>query len=990
MKRRNHPYIQCLLVIISTWCGLETAIGQNPEAPKLKPSFLTESHSFWADSVMEFMPLNRQIAQLLMPPVYSQEDTTGWSQAESWAETFGIGGVICMQGHPAGQVERIRRLQAKAQVPLLVSIDGEWGLGMRLDSTRSWPRALTFGAARNVELTETFGKEVGKMLQSVGVHVNFAPVVDVNSNPSNPVIGSRSFGEDVSWVSQLGAAYARGLQASGVLATAKHFPGHGDTDSDSHLTLPSVLHDTTRLRAVELAPFQFLKESGVGAMMSTHLYVPSLDATDGRPSTLSPYIIDTLLRKEIGFQGLVFTDAMTMKGFTDFAQTDQPYLDALVAGNDVLLFPGEPGAVIREIQNGIATGVIDSLFIAAKCKRVLQAKSWCKVWQIPQGYQDTPEAEQNHLDILASALTVVKNKGRGLPLSADVRSIQSIMIGWETAPSGIFQAQLERTMGTAVSIVNEILNPTEFARAAKSKFRNAMAARPDWLFIHIGGTSHRIGKGYGVSEEEVEWLEWCAAQAESQPTRLGVILYGSPYILDRLTSTAALADALIIAYQDDARTQRVVADALSGSGPANGYLPVSAGTFELGTGIPWSGRERLGYAPVSFSGSAVLDSLAINAIAAGATPGCRLVVAHRGKIIHDGSYGTTDGQTPVHPHTLYDLASITKVAASVLALMHLEEAQQLSRKSTLENLLPELSGTELGTRSIEDILAHRAGLQAWIPFYLEALEDSTAFVEQTDSAHPLPLSAGCSMRLGWQDSIWQKIISAPLDPVGTHRYSDLGYYMLQRAIERITASSLDHLTDSLFYSPMGWKSLGYHPLNHHSLENIAPTEHDELFRKALVHGTVHDPGAAMLGGVAGHAGLFGDAYDVSRLMYMLRLGGYYGRHALFKAQTIQNWTQRVDEDTKHRKACGFDRPDAEPDAGPTCDEATWSSFGHSGFTGTLAWADPDADVVFVFLSNRVFPSAENRQLIELNVRTEMQHVVYKHLGISSRFELNPS
>ena len=958
---------------------------ENLESSAKLPPFLTEVHEAWADSVMEQMSLRAQMAQLLMPPVYSHADTTGWSEAEKWVTEFGIGGVICMQGTPAGQIQRLRRLQERSAVPLLVSTDGEWGLGMRLDSTRSWPRALTLGGSRDLDLTRSFGQEVGAMLRSAGVHVNFAPVVDVNSNAKNPVIGSRSFGEDPEWVGRLGTAYALGMQDAGVLATAKHFPGHGDSDSDSHLTLPSILHDTVRLNKIELAPFRQLTNAGVGAMMAAHLYIPALDSTLGQPSTLSPRIIDTLLRQDIGFQGLVFTDAMTMKGFTSFATTSSPHADALLAGNDILLFPGDPQRVLAELQQAINDGRIDSLFIAEKCKRVLQAKSWCRVDEKPTGYVDTPEAEINHRSILSSSLTAVKNVENGLPFKAGIQSLSSLFIGWDGHPDATFNAVIENIMGTSMDISSQAVSAGRFISEGAAIFRSLIAPKPQWMAIHIGGTSHSASKQHGINNDVIRQLERCAARASEAHIPLVVIVYGSPYLLERLETVAALSDALIVAYQDDYRTIEQVAEALTGAGAAGGVLPVSSGVFPAGTGHPWMGRQRLSFSPVDFNRKALLDSVVLNAIEGGAMPGCRLVVAHKGKVIHDGAYGTIDGTEPVTKATVYDLASITKIAATTLALMHLEEQGLFDRSKPLSHYLPELDTLPIGDRLIEDILSHRSGLKAWIPFYLYALEDSTAFSPAATAEHSVFLSEQCFMRPAWQDSVWRRVTEEPLDPVGTHRYSDMGYYALARIIEKLTDAPVDRWLQTTFYGPLGLSSMGYHPLSRSPLNLIAPTELDTVFRKTTVHGHVHDPGAAMLGEVAGHAGLFSNAYDLARLMYCFRMGGIYGRSELLRSETVHQWTSRFADDPKYRKALGFDRPDSESGEGPTCDQASWSSFGHSGFTGTLAWADPDHDLVFVFLSNRIHPDAENRKLIQWNVRTELQQIVYQSFGISDRF-----
>tara|TARA_B110000503_G_scaffold120877_1_gene183930 strand:- start:5818 stop:8784 length:2967 start_codon:yes stop_codon:yes gene_type:complete len=977
---------------VFSWALLVTSLAYGQvdsyETQDQLPPFLTEEHATWADSVMVTLSLRAQMAQLLMPPVYAYTDTSDWAEVELWAEEYGIGGVICMQGNPSSQVNRLRRLQDHSEVPLLVSTDGEWGLGMRLDSTRSWPRALTLGATRDVDLTRSFGQEVGHMLRSVGVHVNFAPVVDVNSNANNPVIGSRSFGEDPHWVGQLGTAYALGMQDAGVLATAKHFPGHGDSDSDSHLTLPSILHDTERLDSMELAPFRTLTDAGVGAMMAAHLYIPALDSTPGLPSTLSPRIIDTLLRQKIGFQGLVFTDAMTMKGFASFATTATPHVDALLAGNDILLFPGHPLTVLTELEKAVSEGRIDSLFIAAKCKRVLQAKSWCRVDETPSGYGFSPDAERNHRAILSSSITAVKNKGNALPFGSHVHSLSSLFIGWKKSPEVPFNATVQGIMGPHVNLTSNALNAGRFISEGAAVFRSLLAPKPDCIALHVGGTSNSVSKQYGVSDDLIRQLERCAAQAMEAEVPLAVIVYGSPYLLERLEITAALSTATIVAYQDDQRTVEQVAKALTGAGSAGGKLPVSSGVFQAGTGLPWMGRQRLGFSPVPFEHKNQLDSIVQSAIADGAMPGCRLVVAHAGQIIHDGAYGTLDGSEPVTTASVYDLASITKIAATSLALMRLEEQGLFDRTQPLNHYLPELAELPIGNRRIDDILAHRSGLKAWIPFYLYALEDSTAFSPVQSSDHVVSMSENCFMRVAWQDSIWKRITEEPLDPLGTHRYSDMGYYALARIIENLTNTPLDEWLQSTVYDPMGWSSMGFHPLTRIPLQQIAPTEVDTVFRKTTVHGHVHDPGAAMLGGVAGHAGLFSNAYDLTRLMYCLRMGGIYGRTALLEAKTIHDWTRQFEQDPRYRKAQGFDRPDGESGEGPTCDQASWSSFGHSGFTGTLAWADPDHDLVFVFLSNRTYPDAENRKLIHNNVRTELQRVVYESLGIPSRFERN--
>ena len=938
------------------------------------------------DSVMQILTLDRQIAQLLMPPVYSKPDQAGWEEAEKWARDYCIGGVICMQGGPMLQQERIARLQAVSSLPLWTSSDAEWGLGMRLDSTRSWPRAMTFGAADDEELTRDIAREMARELRSVGIHVNFAPVVDVNSNPDNPVIGNRSFGESTDLVSRLGIAMALGLQDEGVLATAKHFPGHGDTDADSHLTLPTIAHTRARLDSMELVPFRALAEAGIGAMMAAHLNIPALDSTPGQPSTLSPAIVDTLLRQDIGFDGIVFTDAMTMKGFEDFAATQTPHADALLAGNDVLLFPGPPADVIAEIRQAITDGKLDSAFIAGKCRRVLEAKQrWMSGPSVDAVAPDPNRAEMLHRKLVEQALTVVSNRDRALPFRADVRRIAVAHLQTDQRDDW-FAANLGRILGTGVAVEPVFIPRETLATNGHIWLKEIEQNPPDWVVLNVRDLNSRASRGFGLDEETTAWMEMVAAQFESSPTRVAVVVNGSPYLLNSLEQLSVLADATIVAYQDDRITEEAVSGALAGAGPAMGHLPVGAGGFLVGHGKPMLGRERLGFSPVLWSGSTRIDSVVQIALDKGAMPGCRIVVAHEGTVLHNRAYGTTDGKQEVDEGTVYDLASITKVFASTLSLMWLEERGFINRDERLQKYLPELEGTSLGSRTIAQVLSHTAGLTPWIPFYAEAVEQPGVLAEARGPLHNVEVAEGLWMLDSYRDTIWSRIVAAEVKPVGQERYSDLGYYAMKRIIEELTSSPLEQFVEEQFYRPMGLSSMGYQPLERHEKSRIAPTENDQIFRRQVVHGRVHDPGAAMLGGVGGHAGLFADAMDCARLMQMMLNGGMYGRYPAFRAATIKAWTSRVSDRPGCRKGCGWDKPADEPAVGSCCDEAGWGSFGHSGFTGTLVWGDPDADLVYVFLSNRVFPDAENWKLVKLNTRTEVQRVIYESLGIPGRFD----
>jgi beta-glucosidase-like glycosyl hydrolase/CubicO group peptidase (beta-lactamase class C family) len=945
---------------------------QVPERPPVgvEPVYRTPEAVGWADSVLRTLPLDRQIAQLLMPPVYAKPGRENWSEAEAWVRDYGVGGFICMQGGPELQRERISRLRAETDLPLWFSSDAEWGLGMRLDSTRSWPRALTLGATRDTALIRRWGSAVAASLRATGVHINFAPVVDVNSNPANPVIGNRSFGESVEWAGMLGTAYALGLQDGGVLATAKHFPGHGDTDSDSHYTLPTVAHDPLRLDSIELAPFRDLAAAGVGAMMVAHLNIPAFESREGIPSTLSSAIVDSLLRGIIGFRGLAFTDALTMKGFADFAATETPHADALIAGNDVLVFPGKPAEAIAEVKAAITAGRLDSAAVAEKCRRVLEAKFWLRASDpVPaRGTPfDFPGEETLHRDLLAAALTVVRNTDNLLPLGPSTSRVFSVQTGTGAAPEA-FDAPLKKIVG-AKPAVRSVASPTALP---------ADCGKGDLVLFHLRGTNSKPGQGFGVSDETLGGVLKAARAQRSRGARVGLVVYGSPYLLARCGRPDDW-DVLLVAYQDDERTQAVVAEAVAGAGRAAGRLPVSSGPYRAGEGTTLEGGERLGWLPEPWSGAGRVADLVHGAIAAGAMPGCRVVVAHKGRIVLDGAYGTLDGKAPVTEETVYDLASITKIASTTLALMKLEESGALHRSNRLATLLPEIAQSELGTRTLQDLLAHQSGLPPFLPFAADAERVPGAFSPVRDAAHPRQVAEGIYAAATWQDSVIRRIAATPISPVGTLKYSDLGYYLMQRIVEERTQTSLDATLQASVYDPLGLPTMGYRPLERFASARIAPTEDEQTFRKQLLRGHVHDPGAALIGGVAGHAGLFSDAVDLARLMTMLCNGGQYAGVQVFAPETVAAWTAPVKEFPANRKASGFDRPTAPGVEGPTCPQASPRTFGHQGFTGTCAWADPEHDLVFVFLSNRVYPDASNRKLAELNVRTEVQRIVYETL-----------
>ena len=879
----------------------------------------------------------------------------------------------------------------------MVASDAEWGLGMRLDSTRSFPRAMTLGATQNPELVRLFGQVVGQSLRSTGVHVNFAPVVDVNSNPLNPVIGSRSFGESVHWVSALGQAYADGLQDVHVMATAKHFPGHGDSDSDSHKTLPTISHNRGRLDSIELAPFKHAFDHGMAGVMVAHLDIPSLDSTVAQPSTLSPLIVDSLLRDEMGFEGLAFTDAMSMKGFADFVGDRPRIRDALLAGNDVLLFPGNPELAIQETMTALGNGSLDSSAVTEKCRRVLLAKLWCRSHDsIPALGQpwEPKHAEAIHRALLAQSLTALPGTDT-LPMAPLVQghgTLTMLDLANKSSSCAPLEAQLRAHLASDWTIHRHVLGK-DAAGLTQEEVRAAVQSS-DHVLITATEMSHRPSRNFGLDTTGVQRVVRALDTWNIASERVTVVWMGNPYALKDLMPMASRSSTVLVAYQDDFRTCEAVADALTGIEAIQGRLPVSptAGPWIAGDGLNWAGNQRLGRLVEGRLSdwqrpSVRVDSILEIALDEGAMPGARVVVAHQGHVVLDKAVGTLDGTAPVSVESVYDLASITKVVATANALMRLSVDGGLDLDWPMSRLLTGLDTLELGSRTVRELVTHQAGLESWIPFYRRALADSSGvFGSVATDGCDTEIVPNLYLEEVYQDSIWHMILASEVEPAGEYKYSDLGFYLWRQVLEDV-GMDIESWMQANVTEPMGWSSMGYTPLERGiDPVRIAPSEVDDTFRKGVVRGTVHDPGAAMMEGIGCHAGVFSNAYDLAELGETWLRGGTLKGVELVPSDVLTTWTGRGFPEGENRRGCVFDKPALEPDSGPTCDLASWDSFGHTGFTGTLLWVDPLYDLVYVFLSNRTFPDQANTKLLKLDTRTEIQRVVLEHLGAASRFD----
>lgn len=948
----------------------------------LPPPFLIHnSHN--TDSLLSSMSLDEKIGQLFMVAAYSNRGAKHQKEITSLIKNQHIGGLIFMQGGPVRQANLTNQYQSISKTPLLIAMDAEWGLSMRLDSTIRYHREMSLGASRDEELVYEYGEEMARQLKRMGVHVSFSPVVDVNNNAKNPVIGSRSFGENRQLVARLGAAYMRGLQNQHVLANAKHFPGHGDTDVDSHKGLPIIPHPRNRIDSIELYPFRQLIAQGLGSMMIAHLKVPSLDSNT---TTLSHEVVTRLLREELAFDGLIFTDALNMNGVASFYEPGEVDLKALLAGNDILLFPGDVPKASALIKTAIEKGVLTETELDQHVLRILKAKAWTGALDfeevVTKGlYEDLNNelAQGVHQKVIEQSMTVLKNDDLIPIQQLDEKKIAVLNVCDQKEKALAFESSAK------VHAQLDYFTVVRKADFETTKNLSAKLGKYDLVVINFMNTSNSAYRNYGVSEQAMR-----LANEIKEQTKVILNIFANPYVLKNLEGVENM-DALVIGYHDDEATIKTCAQMLFGAAGANGRLPVTVNKyFQYGAGNPPKRLTRLRSVSPEMIGWKTEDLLKIDSIAeagieAQAYPGCRVLVIKDRNILWDKSYGylTYENKEAVNSETVYDIASITKIVASTAAMMRLQDEGKVDVDYWLCDYLDLPDTTEHFHIKIKDMLSHVARLKSWIPFYMETLDKGRLkpelYRKKAEPGFQTQVAENLFIQDAYAQSMYQEILASGLRTREGYKYSDLGYYYIKSIVEKVSGCSLDHYVDSVFYTPMGLSSMGYHPLERMDQSIIAPTEFDMLFRGQLVQGHVHDPGAAMMGGVGGHAGIFSTAFDLAAMMQMFMDGGMYGGQRYLSESVLELFTtcHYCDEDV--RRGIGFDKPALEKGTGPTCPEASELSFGHTGFTGTMAWADPKEGLVYVFLSNRVYPNAENRKLLNMDIRTNIQAVIYEAL-----------
>lgn len=959
----------------------------------------------WVDSVLLQLSLKERIGQLFIYTIAPQQNKANRELLRKVVKDYKVGGLLFSGGLMQNQVTLTNEAQQMADIPLMITFDGEWGLSMRLRGTPGFPRNMVLGCIQDDSLIYEYGREMARQCHEIGVQVNFAPVADVNINPKNPVINTRSFGESPVNVANKVIAYSKGLEEGGVLSVSKHFPGHGDTDVDSHKALPILPFTRERLDSVELYPFRKAIHAGLGGIMVGHLEVPVFEAQGGLPSSLSRNVVYDLLTRELKFQGLIFTDALAMKGVSGNSSI---CLQALKAGNDLLLVPRRIKEEVEAVLDAVKRGELTESDIEAKCRKVLMYKYALGLTKKPNirlsglgSRINTPETRDLIRRLNLSAITVMGNQTKMFPLDPVVKEVAVLNVGdpKEIQP---FLQELSR-----------FTHPVEFQldkNLTEPQSKQLQDSLSQYKRILVCVTEHRL----------VPYQSFFAKFAPGVPVAYLCFIPGKQVL--QIQRGISAGEAMILAHSSNDDVQKQVAKIVYGEAGADGRLSASIGSlFATGAGLTLAPQTVPHFVPEEYGiNSRILskiDGIAEEGIREGAYPGCQVVVLKDGKEMYNKAFGTHAGNAagaqkgksvPVVPTDVYDLASLTKTTATLLAVMKLYDKGRLNLTDRASDYLPFLQDTDKKDITVRELLMHESGLASTLFFYQDAIDkdsySGTLFKGRLDNAHPVRIGSQTwanpkfSFRKGLtskvrtteytlqvSDSLWlnrsfkkeylKTIADSPLKDK-RYRYSCVGFIVLQQLVEARTGMPMDEFLAKEFYTPMGLKRTGFLPLRFLQKEEIVPSSVDSFLRKTTLQGFVHDESAAFQGGVSGNAGLFSTAEEVARIYQMILNGGELDGKRYLSKETCRLFTTTVSRIS--RRGLGFDKPDSRnPQKSPCASSAPASVYGHTGFTGTCAWVDPKNGLVYVFLSNRIYPDVWNTKLMRMDIRTRIQEMIYE-------------
>lgn len=967
----------------------------------------------WVDSVLEQLTLKERIGQLFIYTIAPRKDKANRELLHKIVKDYKVGGLLFSGGLMQDQVALTNEAQQMADIPLMITFDGEWGLSMRLRGTPDFPRNMVLGCIRNDSLIHEYGLEMARQCHELGVQVNFAPVADVNINPRNPVINTRSFGENPLNVANKVIAYSKGLEDGGVLSVSKHFPGHGDTNVDSHKALPVLPFTRERLDSVELYPFRKAIRAGLGGIMVGHLEVPVLEAKKGLPSSLSRSVVHDLLTHELGFQGLVFTDALAMKGVSDHPEV---CLQALKAGNDLLLVPRRIKEEIEAIVKAVKRGELKESDIREKCRKVLTYKYALGLTQKPvihlSGLEtrlNTPRTRDLIRRLNLAAITVLDNQAKMLPLDSSVKEVAVLHVG---TSGGIqtFTKELSRFTRPAVFQLGKDLT--------KAQCRQLQDSLARYKRILVCVTERRLAP----------YQAFFAKFAPAVP--VAYLCFIPEKEMLQIHRGISAGKAVILAHSSREDVQKQVAKILYAKAGADGRLSAGIGDlFATGAGLTLGPRIVPHFVPEEYGIDsrllARIDGIAEEGIRERAYPGCQIVVLKDGKEMYNKAFGTYTGKgtaankntknMPVTNTSVYDLASLTKTTATLLAVMKLYDKGRLNLTDRASDYLPFLQDTDKKDITVRELLMHESGLPSVLFFYQDAIDkdsySGTLLKGRLDKAHPMQIGnrtwanpmfrfrkgLTSKVRTGAftmqvSDSLWlnrsfkneylQKIADAPLKDK-RYRYSCVGFIVLQQLVEARAGMPIDKFLAQEFYIPMGLERTGFLPLHFLKKEEIVPSSIDRFLRKTTLQGFVHDESAAFQGGVSGNAGLFSTAEEVARIYQMILNGGEWDGKRYLSKETCKLFTTAVSKIS--RRGLGFDRPDTRnPQKSPCAPSAPATVYGHTGFTGTCVWVDPENRLVYVFLCNRIYPDVWNTKLMHLDIRPRIQEAIYEAMTNKDR------
>ena len=950
-----------LLLTLLLWCFVAAAQTEEDQ---------------WVDSVYNSLTNEQRVGQLINVRA-NLPNKPYFAEVQGLIERYNIGGVTFFRTDAEPLLKQVNEWQTMAQTPLMVAIDGEWGLGMRLNDGMSYPYQMTLGAIQNQELIGEMGRQIAEQCRRIGINVDFAPDIDVNNEPQNPVIGMRSFGEDPKQVAQRGAQYALALQNNGVLPTMKHFPGHGDTKTDSHEALPKIDKKLKQIKKTELYPFDYLTHEGVAGAMVGHIYMPALEPQNNLSSSISKNIVKNLFKDEMGFDGIIFSDAMEMKGAYQGIHPDEVGLKALLAGIDVILMPMNPENTILNIVNQIDNEEVASR-VEESCKKVLRYKyrlGLTENQQLSELFVDNDLHQLKYYNLKQrlynEAVTMIRNEKETLPLDKS----QKIAVVTFGKKDNVTEKLEDEGYDVCGYLINGDLNGTK-----KSQIINELKNYRQ-VVVNIQNTSIYATRNFGINDNMTDFVKEI-----TKNNKIIFNLFACPYALDKFTFKKTPA-AIVIGYEDTKEAVNAVVDVMTGKMNPIGKLPVSIGKkYKAGTGLSFEGMLTPESLPVELIDNEYIrevDSIALNGIEIGAYPGCQILAMKDGKIIYDKCFGhfTYDGEHEVQSDDVYDIASLTKVFATTFAIMKLYDDGKISLETKLSDYFPYLKNTNKKDIRLIEVMTHQAGLTGWIPIYKTMLKndqpDPDIFRKSIDEDHTVRVAKDMYISKDFNFAICETVKDS--DTIKKkYKYSDLGFYLLPKIVEMVTNMPFEQYLEESFYKPLNLNHIYYKPLKHIDIDKIAPTENDTYFRMQLLQGDVHDQAAALMGGVSGHAGLFANARDLAVMMQLLLNEGYANNRQFLSSYTIKKFTSAPFVDNMNRRGIGFDKPEVDPSVTyyTPAKQSSMRSFGHTGFTGTFAWADPENGLVVIFLSNRVYPDANNNKLSQNDIRTKIHEALY--------------